>query len=106
MRTAVVSVCDNCPSGHGRSARHGSCDFFGRFERNSRYCGSASAKECAERSGSLSSSDHRRKKLNQFRAKWVMKIVGKTAMHFLVIPRCKGRSDRARVRTVFYCSNA
>ena len=54
LRAAVVSVCDNCVSGHGRSARHGSCDFFGRFECNSRYRGSASAKKRAERAGSLS----------------------------------------------------
>jgi len=49
LRAAVVSVCDNCVSRHGCSARHGSCDFFGRFECHSRYRGSASAKKRAER---------------------------------------------------------
>ena len=78
LRAAVVSVCDNCVSGHGRSARHGSCDFFGRFERNSRYRGSASAKKRAERAGSLSGRNHTRKKGNQFRAKWLMKVIGKS----------------------------
>ena len=106
LRAAVVSVCDNCVSGHGRSARHGSCDFFGRFERNSRYRGSASAKKRTERAGSLSGCDHTRKKLNQFRAKWLMKVIGKSATHFFVISRCKGRGDRTCVRTVFYRSNA
>ena len=82
LRAAVVSVCDNCVSGHGRSARHGSCDFLRRFECNSRYRGSASAKKGAERAGSLSGRDHTRKKLNQFRAKWLVKVIGKSATHF------------------------
>ena len=106
LRAAVVSVCDNCVSGHGRSARHGSCDFFGRFERNSRYRGSASAKKRAERAGSLSGLNHTRKKVNQFRAKWLMKVIGKSATHFFVIPRCKCRGERTCIRTVFYRSNA
>jgi len=106
LRAAVVSVCDNRVSGHGRSARHGSCDFFGRFERNTRYRGSASAKKRAERAGSLSGLNHTREKLNQFRAKWLMKVVEKTATHFFVIPRCKRCGERTRIRTVFYRSNA
>ena len=106
LRAAVVGVCDNCVSGHGRSARHGSCDFFGRFECNSRYRGSASAKKRTERAGLLSGRNHTRKKMNQFRAKWLMKVIGKSATHFFVIPRCKCRGDRTCVRTVFYRSNA
>jgi len=106
LRTAVVSVCDNRVSGQGRSARHGSCDFLRRLERNSRYRGSASAKKGAERAASFSGLNHTRKKLNQFRAKWLVKVVGKTATHFFVIPRCKRRGDRTCVRTVFYRGNA
>jgi hypothetical protein len=105
LRAAVVSACDNRVTRHGRSASHGGCHFFGRFERNSRYRGSASAEKRAERSGSLSGSDNAGKELNQFRAKWLMKVIGKTATHFFVISRCKGRGDRARVRTILYCSN-
>ena len=106
LRAAVVSVCNNCVSGHGRRARHGSRDLFGRFERNSRYRGAASAKKRAERAGLLSSRNHTRKKVNQFRAKWLMKVIGKTATHFFVIPRCKRRGERTCVRTAFYHSNA
>jgi hypothetical protein len=58
----IVSVCDNCVTGLGRSARHSSCDFFGRFECNSRYRRSASAKKRAERASSLRSLDHTRQK--------------------------------------------
>ena len=105
LRATVVSVCDNCAGGHTRSARHGSCDFVGRFERNSRYRGSASAKKGTERAGSLSGCDHTRKKLNQFRAKRLVKVIGKSATHFFVIPGCKRRGDRTCVRTVFYRSN-
>src|SRR5258708_5079652 len=105
LRAVVVSACDNCVSGRGRSARHGSCDFLRRFECNSRYRGSASAKKGAERTCSLSSCDHTRKKLNQFRAKWLMKLIRKTATHFFVIPRCKRRGNRTCVRAVFYRSN-
>jgi len=83
---AIVSVYDNCVCGRGCSARHGSCYFFGRFECNSRYRGSASAKKGAERAGSLSSRDHTRKKANQFRTKWLMKIIGKSTTHFFVFP--------------------
>ena len=82
------------------------CDFFRRFECNSRYRGSASAKKGAERTCSLSGCDHTRKKLNQFRAKWLVKVIGKSATHFFVIPRCKRRGDCTCVRTVFYRSNA
>ena len=106
LRTAVVSVCDNCLSGHCRSAHHGVRDFFGRFKRNSRYRGSASAEKRTERAGSLSGRDNAGKKLNQFRTKWLMKVIGKTATHFFVISRCKRRGDRARIRTVFHRSNA
>ena len=106
LRTAVVSVRDNRVTRHGRSVHHGGRDFFGRFERNSRYRGSASAEKRTERAGSLSGCDNAGKKLNQFRAKWLMKVIGKTATHFFVISRCKGRGDRARVRTVFYRSKA
>ena len=106
LRAAVVSVCDNCVSGHGRSARHCSCDFLGRFERDSRYRGSASAEKRTERAGLLSSRNYTRKKLNQFRAKWLMKVIGKSAAHFFVIPRCKRRGQRTCVRTVFDRSNA
>ena len=106
LRAAIVSVCDNCAGGHARSARHGSCDFLGRLECNSRYRGSASAKKGAERTCSLSGCDHTRKKLNQFRAKWLVKVIGKSATHFFVIPRRKRRGDRTCVRTVFYRSNA
>ena len=106
LRAAVINVCDNCVSAHGRSARHGSRDFVGRFERNSRYRGSASAKERAERAGSLSGLNHTRQKANQFSAKWLVKVIGKSATHFFVIPRCKRRGDCTCVRTVFYRSNA
>ena len=106
LRAAVVSVCDDCVSGHGRRARDGSCDFLRRFERDSRYRGSASAKKRAERAGALSGLNHTRKKANQFRAKWLMKVIGKSATQFFVIPRCKRRGDRTCVRTVFYRSNA
>src|SRR4029077_19476334 len=106
LRAAVVSVRDNCVSGHGRSARHGSCDFFGRFECNSRYRGSASAVKPGERPGWLSSRNHTRKKVNQFRAKWLMKVIGKTATQFFVIPRCKRRGQAPCVRRVFDRSNA
>ena len=106
LRAAVVSVCDNRVSGHGRGARHGSCDFLGRFERNSRYRGSAPAEKRAERADLLSGCDHTWKKLNEFRAKWLMKVIGKTATHSFVIPRCECCRERARVRTVFYSSNA
>ena len=105
LRAAIVSVCDNCAGGHARSARHGSCDFLGRLECNSRYRGSASAKKGTERASSLSSCDHTRKKLNQFRAKRLVKVIGKSATHFFVIPRCKRCGDRTCVRTVFYRSN-
>ena len=105
LRAAIVSVCDNCASGRGRSTHHGSCDFFGRFECNSCYRGSASAKKGAERAGSLSGRDHTRKKLNQFRAKWLVKVIAKSATHFFVIPRCKRCGDRTCVRTVFCRSN-
>lgn len=105
LRATVVSVCDNCAGGHARSARHGSCDFLGRLECNSRYRGSASAKKGTERVGSLSGCDHTRKKLNQFRAKRLVKVIGKSATHFFVIPRCKRCGDRTCVRTVFYRSN-
>jgi hypothetical protein len=105
LRAAIVSVCDNYASGHGRRTHHGGCDFFGRFECNRGYRGSASAKKRAERAGSLSGRDHTRKKLNQFRAKWLVKIIGKSATHFFVIPRCKRRSQRTCIRTVFYRSN-
>jgi len=103
---AIVSVCNNCVCGRGRSARHGSCYFFRRFECNSRYRGSASAKKSAERAGSLSGHDHTRKKVNQFRAKWLVKIIGKSTTHFFVIPRNKRRGNRACVRTVFYRRSA
>src|SRR5947199_8420502 len=93
LRAMIVSVCDNCAGGRGRSARHGSCDFLRRFECNSRYRGSASAKKGAECAGSLSSSDRTRKKLNQVRAKRLMKIIGKSATHFFIIPRCKSRGN-------------
>ena len=106
LRAAIVSVCDNCASGRGRSVRHGGCDFLGRLECNSRYRGSASAKKGAERAGLLSSRNYTRKKLNQFRAKWLMKVIGKSAAHFFVIPRCKRRGQRTCVRTVFDRSNA
>ena len=102
LRAAVVSVRDDCVSGHGRSARHSSCDFLGSFERNSRYRGSASAEKRAKRADSLSGLDHTRKKVNQVRAKWLVKIIGKTATHFSVIARCERRSERTCVRTVFY----
>jgi hypothetical protein len=105
LRAAIVSVCDNCAGGRGRSARHSSCDFLGRLECNSRYRGSTSAKKGTERAGSLSGRDHTRKKLNQFRAKWLVKVIGKSATHFFVIPRCKRRGNRTCVRTVFYRSN-
>ena len=105
LRATIVSVCDNCVSGRGRSARHGSCDFLGRLERNSRYRGSTSAKKGTERASSLSGRDHTRKKLNQFRAKWLVKVIGKSATHFFVIPRCKRCGNRTCVRTVFYRSN-
>jgi len=105
LRAAIVSVCDNCAGGRGRSACHGSCDFLRRFECNSRYRGSASAKKGTERAGSLSGCDHTRKKLNQFRAKRLVKVIGKSATHFFVIPRCKRRGNRTCVRTVFYRSN-
>ena len=105
LRATIVSVCDNCASGCGRSARHGSCDFLGRLECNSRYRGSTSAKKGTERAGSLSGRDHTRKKLNQFRAKWLVKVIGKSATHFFVIPRCKRRGNRTCVRTIFYRSN-
>ena len=101
---AVVSVCDNCVSGHGRRARHGSRDLFGRFERNSRYRRSASAEKRAERAGSPSGLNDARKKTNQFRAKRLVKVIGKSAMHFFVIPRGKRRGKRTCVRTVFYRS--
>ena len=106
LRAAIVSVCDNCASGRGRSVRHGGCDFLGRLECNSRYRGSASAKKRAERAGALSGLNHTRKKVNQFRAKWLMKVIGKSAAHFFVIPRCKRRGQRTCVRTVFCRSNA
>src|SRR6478609_5174431 len=106
LRAAVVSMCDDCLSRHGRSARHGGRDFLRRFERNSCYRGSASAKKRTERAGSLRGGNHTRKKLNQLHAKWLMKVIGKSATHFFVISGCKGCGDRARVRTVFYCSNA
>ena len=106
LRAAVVSVCDNCVSGHGGSARHGSCDFLRRFECNSRYRGSASAEKGAERACLLSGCDHTRKKRNQFRAKWLVKVIGKSATHFFVILRCKRRGDCTCVRAVFYRSNA
>ena len=86
LRAAIVSVCDNCASGRGRSARHGGCDFLGRFECNSRYRGSASAKKRAERAGSLSGCDHTRKKLNQFRAKWLVKVIAKKCHAFFRNP--------------------
>ena len=85
LRAAVVSVCDNCVSERVSSARHGGCDFLRRFECNSRYRGSASAKKGTERAGSLSGCDHTRKKLNQFRAKRLVKVIGKSAAQFLVI---------------------
>ena len=106
LGAAIVSVCDDCARGHGRSARHDSCDFLVRFERNSRYRGSAAAKKRAERAGALSRLNDMRKKVNQFRAKWLVKVVGKTATQFFVIPRCKRRGDRTCVRTVFYRGNA
>jgi hypothetical protein len=34
-----------------------------------------------------------------------MKVIGKSATHFFVIPRCKRRGNRTCVRTVFYRSN-
>lgn len=105
LRATIVSVCDNCAGGRGCSARHGSCDFFRRFECNSRYRGSTSAKKGTERASSFSGCDHTRKKLYQFRAKWLVKVVGKSATHFFVIPRCKRRGNRTCVRTVFYRSN-
>ena len=105
LRAAIVSACDNCASGRGRSARHDSCDFLGPLERNSRYRGPTSAKKGTERAGSLSGRDHTRKKLNQFRAKWLVKVIGKSATHFFVTPRCKRRGNRTCVRTVFYRSN-
>jgi hypothetical protein len=105
LRAAIVRVYDNCASGRGRSARHGGCDFLRRLECNSRYRGSASAKKGAERTCSLSGCDHTRKKLNQFRAKWLVKVIGKSATHFFVIPRCKRRGNRTCVRTVFCRSN-
>ena len=86
LRAAVVSVCDNRVTRHGRSAHHGSRDFFGRFERNSRYRGSASAEKRTERAGSLSGRDNARKKLNQFRAKWLMKVIGKSCHAFFRNP--------------------
>lgn len=106
LRTAVVSVRDNRVTRHGRGVHHGGRDFSGRFERNSRYRGSASAEKRTERAGSLSGRDNAGKKLNQFRAKWLMKVIRKTATHFFVISRCEGRGDRARVRTVFHRSKA
>ena len=106
LRAAVIGVCDNRVSGSASGAHHGSCDFFRRFECNSRYRGSASAKKRAERAGSLSGLNHTRKKVNQFRAKWLMKVIGKTATQFFVIVRCKRRGECARVRTVFSRSNA
>ena len=106
LRAAIVSVCDNCAAGRGRSARHRSCDFLGRLKCNSRYRGSASAKKGAERTCSLSGRDHARKKLNQFRAKWLVKLIGKSATHFIVISRCERRGNRTRVRRVLYRSNA
>jgi hypothetical protein len=105
LRAAIVSVCDNCARWRARSARHGSCDFLRRFECNSRYRGSASAKKGTERAGSFSGCDHTRKKLNQFRAKRLVKVIGKSATHLFVIPRCKRRGNRTCVRTVFYRSN-
>jgi len=105
LRAAIVSVCDNCASGRGCGARHGSCDFLRRFECNSRYRGSTSAKKGTERASSFSGGDHTRKKLYQFRAKWLVKVIGKSATHFFVIPRGKRRGNRTCVRTVFYCSN-
>lgn len=105
LRATIVSVCDNCAGGCGCSARHGNCDFLGRLECNSRYRGSTSAKKGTERAGSLSGRDHTRKKLNQFRAKRLVKVIGKSATHFFVIPRCKRRGNRTCVRTVFYRSN-
>ena len=62
-------------------------------------------KQGTERAGSLSGRDHTRKKLNQFRAKWLVQVIGKSATHFFVIPRCKRRGNRTCVRTVFYRSN-
>lgn len=105
LRATIVSVCDNRACGRPRSARHGSCDFLGRLECNSRYRGSASAKKGTERASSLSGCDHTRKKLNQFRAKRLVKVIGKSATHFFVIPRCERCGDRTCVRTVFYRSN-
>ena len=105
LRATIVSVCDNCAGGRGRSARHGGCDFLGGLERNSRYRGSTSAKKGTERASSFSGCDHTRKKLNQFRAKWLVKAIGKSATHFFVIPQCKRRGNRTCVRTVFYRSN-
>jgi hypothetical protein len=72
---AVVSVCDNCVSGHGRSAQHRSRYLFGPFERNSSYRGSATAKKSAERTCPLGGCDHMWKKTNQFRAEWLVKVV-------------------------------
>ena len=106
LRAAVVSVCDDCVSGHGRSARHSSCDFLGSFERNSRYRGSASAEKRAKRADSLSGLDHTRKKVNQFRAKWLVEIIGKTATHFFIVLRCERCGERTCIRSVLYRSNA
>src|SRR6516225_4120304 len=106
LRATVVSVCDDCASRRGRSAHHGSCDFFGPFERNSRYRGSASAKKGTERAGSLSGLKHMRKKANQFRAKWLVKVIGKGTAHFFVISRSKRRGNRTCARTALYCGNA
>src|SRR5438045_483076 len=105
LRAAVVSVRDKGAGGRGRGARHGSGDFLGRFECNSRYRGSTSTKKGTERAGSLSGRDHTRKKMNQFRAKWLVKAIGKSATHFFIIPRCKRRGNRTCVRTIFYRSN-
>ena len=106
LRAAIVSVCDNCTSGRGCGARHGSCDFLRRFECNSRYRGSASAKKRAERAGSLSRLNHTRKKVNHFCAKWLMKVIGKTATQFFIVLRCERRGERTCIRTVLYRSNA
>src|SRR5262245_35784764 len=95
----VVCVCDNCVSGRGRSLCHCSCDLFVPVERDSCNRGSASAEKRAERAGSFGGSDHVRKKLNQFRAKWLMKVIAKSATHFFVIPRCERCGNRTCVRT-------
>src|SRR5947207_563532 len=102
LSATIVSACDNCAGGRGRSARHGCCDFLGRLECNSRYRGSTSAKKGTERAGSLSGRDHTRKKLNQLRAKWPVKVIGKSDTHSFVIPRRKRRGNRTCVRTIFY----